>query len=196
MSEARPEPARDPAGKHAMTIVLALAAAAVLLAVDLWLKAWSQQQLANDQTVLLVPYVLAMRWVENHGAIFGLGHGMGWLFILATIIATGAIAWVFARTPVTHRFLQIALVLILAGALGNLHDRVLIGHVRDMLWLGPGVSLPFGWHWPGTLGGARDVYPWIFNLADTYLVLGIATLLARSFFVRPLESPGTSPDQD
>ena len=42
--------------------------------------------------------------------------------------------------------------------------------VRDLFLLFPGVNLPFGWSWPG---GARGLYPWIFNAADVYLVLAL-----------------------
>ena len=67
--------------------------------------------------------------------------------------------------------------MILSGALGNLYDRFMFAAVRDMFWLFPRVELPFGWHWPNMIGGGKEVYPWIFNLADVYLVLGIPLIL-------------------
>ncbi|NJS15352.1 MAG: hypothetical protein HC788_13065, partial [Sphingopyxis sp.] len=64
--------------------------------------------------------------------------------------------------------------LVLAGALGNLYDRVVYGAVRDMLHMFPGVELPFGWTWPN---GLRDVWPWVFNGADVSLLVGVGVLL-------------------
>ncbi|MAE60348.1 MAG: hypothetical protein CMJ49_03225 [Planctomycetaceae bacterium] len=171
-----------PARHRPWTIITALLAAAVLVAADLALKNWAQINLTDNRVQPLIPKLLAMRWVENHGAIFGIAQGQRLFFIAATIIATAAITWIFVRAPVRHRFLQVALVLILAGALGNLHDRVWHQFVRDMLWLFPQVPLPFNWHWPG---GSNELYPWIFNLADVYLVIGIAILIIRSIFIKP-----------
>ena len=46
--------------------------------------------------------------------------------------------------------------------------------VRDMFWLFPDVPLPFGLHWPG---GVSDVYPWIWNIADAAMCVGLAIML-------------------
>ena len=54
-----------------------------------------------------------------------------------------------------------------------LYDRMMFAAVRDMFWLFPGVKLPFGWTYPRFLGGGDDLYPWIFNLADAALLLGV-----------------------
>ena len=70
--------------------------------------------------------------------------------------------------------MHIALALILSGALGNLYDRVMFGLVRDMLWLFPGVNLPFGLHWPQ---GSDQLYPWVFNIADMALLFGLGIIL-------------------
>ena len=45
--------------------------------------------------------------------------------------------------------------------------------MRDLLYLFPGLSLPFGWSWPN---GATEVYPWIFNIADSALVCGVVVM--------------------
>jgi signal peptidase II len=68
----------------------------------------------------------------------------------------------------------VALALLLAGAVGNLYDRITFGVVRDMLWLFPGVKLPFGWTWPG---GNDELYPWIFNVADAAMCVALVFLL-------------------
>jgi len=172
-------------------------AAAVLLAGDLVMKWWAfavfpeepvsvSAVMAGEQMMpragaVVVPNVLAINLVLNRGAVFGLGQGYTWLFVLVTVIAVGAIGWTYARSEARHWLLHITLTLVLAGALGNLYDRIVFGAVRDMLWLFPGVNLPFGWSWGG---GQRGLYPWVFNLADVYLTCGIGLLILRALFVR------------
>jgi signal peptidase II len=95
--------------------------------------------------------------VQNSGIAFG-------LFSQATsivIVLTGlAVAWMllfFARAAQRHPALPVALGFVLGGSLSNLVERVRIGHVTDFL------DLRF---WPA------------FNLADTFIVVGVAILFA------------------
>jgi len=118
--------------------------------------------------------------------VFGLGRGAQWLFVLISLVAIAIVLISFARSQARNRWLHIALALILAGALGNLYDRLRFCAVRDMLYLFPDVRLPFGWAWPGT--GLRDVYPWIFNIADVALVCGVLLVLALSW-AQPQRQP-------
>ena len=62
----------------------------------------------------------------------------------------------------------------LAGGLGNLYDRVSIGAVRDFFYLFPRRELPLGLSWPG---GTTEIFPWVFNLADVELLVGMGLLL-------------------
>jgi signal peptidase II len=105
-------------------------------------------------------HVLGPLWihhVQNSGIAFG-------LFASATsvvIVLTGvAVAWMlafFARAGARHPVLPVALGLVIGGSVSNLVDRVRLGHVTDFL------DLRF---WPA------------FNLADTFIVVGVGILLA------------------
>jgi len=170
----------------------------IALAADLLIKHWAFNQypaepidipavLAGqapipDKTMTVVPGVLAIKLTLNQGAVFGMFQGQRWFFIGATFIAIGVVAFFFAGTRPRQWVLHVALALVLAGAMGNLYDRMLFAAVRDMFWLLPGVMLPFGWQWPGT--HTSDIYPWLFNAADAFLLIGIITMLAHSLFVR------------
>lgn len=126
----------------------------------------------------LVPKILSLKLTTNTGAVFGIFKGGLWFFIVASCVATGVIGRIFWTSPATAWCLHLALAMILAGALGNLIDRLTFSAVRDMLLLFPGVNLPFGWTWPN---GASQLYPWIFNLADAALVVGVSGLLIISW---------------
>ena len=99
---------------------------------------------------------LSIHHVQSSGIAFG-------LFSSATpvvIVLTGlAVAWMlafFARSGARHPLLPVSLGLVIGGSLSNLIDRVRLGHVTDFL------DLRF---WPA------------FNLADSFIVVGVAILL-------------------
>ena len=134
----------------------------------------------------LIPSVLSLRLTTNEGAIFGIGQGKTGLFVAVSVLAVGVIGYVFAKSDARAHVQHLCLALILAGALGNLYDRTMFGVVRDMLWLFPGVHLPWGWRWPAGLAewapwvdnsGPTDLYPWIFNIADVALVVGVILMI-------------------
>jgi len=118
----------------------------------------------NDSRTL-VPGVLDLHLTLNTGAVFGIGQGQRWLFIVVSVLATGVILVLVWRSPADARVYHVALGMILSGALGNLYDRMNFAAVRDMLHLFP----------------TTDWYPWIFNLADVALVVGVAIVLLHSF---------------
>ena len=172
-----------------------LAVVLVGLVLDLWTKQWAFEEVAGTPVQLVYsdivdganpipwhdgmrvvgPDLLDFRLVLNRGAVFGIGQGRRVAFVLFTVVAIVVAVvvfgwWTRARAHLAH----IAIGLILAGGLGNLYDRLSIGAVRDFLHLLPRRDLPFGISWPG---GTTEVFPWIFNLADVELLLGMALLL-------------------
>jgi signal peptidase II len=172
-----PAPADAPkrsAGTSPRAWALFLAVGAPVLAADLILKAVSFADGPGHRMIPIVPKVLGIELVSNHGAIFGMGQGQRWLFILASVVAAGIILRLFWRSAPRAVATHVALALILAGALGNLYDRLRFGFVRDMLHLFPEVNLPWGLAWPvGGTGTAHEVYPWVFNVADVALLAGV-----------------------
>jgi signal peptidase II len=181
------------AGRSARCVALFVSLIVAVLVADLLLKAWSFDHVAGQSVVfpeelrgsalfdsipaheprVVLPYVLNLRLTLNTGAVFGLGKGGRSFFVLVSLVAVGVIGWVFWHSAARAKIHHAALALILGGALGNLYDRLRFGAVRDMMHLFPEVHLPFGLAWPG---GATEVYPWIFNLADVALVVGVLLL--------------------
>lgn len=167
------------------------------LALDLGSKYWAFQTVAGvpvnivRQEVLSDPEanpvpphpgIRALPWdmlhfqlVVNHGAVFGIGANQRSFFIGFTMLALAAGLLVFGRYTCAKSWLaHIAIGLILAGGIGNLYDRIVYGVVRDFLHMLPDHNLPFGKHWPG---GSPELFPWVFNLADTMLLAGMALLI-------------------
>ena len=136
--------------------------------------------------VVVIPHVLSLKLTVNTGAIFGLGKGAKTFFITMTAVAVGVIGWMYWHSDRRDVGMHLALGLILAGAMGNLYDRVRYHAVRDLLYLFPGVSLPLGWTWPN---GSTELYPWIFNVADTALVFGVAVMTGLMWRRRGDETP-------
>ncbi|MEZ6244316.1 MAG: signal peptidase II [Phycisphaerales bacterium] len=202
---AAPEPKRSEpprrAGSSAGAWALLLACTAVALALDLWTKSLAFAQVAgapvhvrradvlsgvpldalvrDHHPVKVIPSVLEFTLVLNPGAVFGIGAGQRWFFILFTMVALVFAMVVFARwTTSRDRAAHIALALLIAGGLGNLYDRIVYACVRDFIHPLPGVKLPFGIAWPS---GSGDVWPYVSNVADLFLLVGIGALLVCSW---------------
>jgi signal peptidase II len=133
--------------------------------------------LPAHQPVVVVPNVLELTLVLNPGAVFGVGAGQRWFFVAFTVAAGSFAMWLFCTWSRPRDWLAHAsLGLVLAGGIGNLYDRLRFACVRDFLHPLPGVELPFGLAWPG---GDPQVWPWVSNVADALLLLGIAVLLVK-----------------
>ncbi|MEM6333332.1 MAG: signal peptidase II [Planctomycetota bacterium] len=150
---------------------------------------YANRELAGNGSIPVVPLLIELRLTTNDGAVFGLGSGGRWGFVGFSVVAVGVIAVIFWRSRRDARWLHLGLALVLGGALGNLYDRVVYGVVRDMLHLFPGVRLPYGWEWPG---GGTTLYPWIFNLADVFLLAGVAVITLTSMDSRRAVEAGQS----
>lgn len=132
----------------------------------------------QHRPIVVVPSLLEFTLVLNPGAVFGMGAGKRWFFVSFTLVAMVAGLLAFARwTWARQWWLHVAIGLILGGGLGNLYDRLLYACVRDFLHPLPGVVLPFGWAWPW---GGREVWPYVSNLADLFLIIGVVIVAWHS----------------
>jgi signal peptidase II len=100
---------------------------------------------------------LEIRHVTNPGIAFGLFSSWATAVTVLTAVAVGWMLFYFARSGARHPVLPVALGLLIGGSVSNLIDRLRLGHVTDFL------DLRF---WPA------------FNLADSFIVIGVAILLA------------------
>lgn len=140
-----------------------LALAALIVLLDQATKLIAEHTLRFGERVNLLP-VFDLTLVYNRGAAFSfLAQGDGWQRWLLSGIAVAAIVfivWLMRTQAQDSRRMMLALTLILAGAVGNLIDRLAYGHVVDFLL--------FYWH------------PWYypaFNIADTAITVGAILLI-------------------
>jgi signal peptidase II len=108
----------------------------------------------GEQTAELGPF--SIHHVQNSGIAFGLFPTATTIVIAVTAFAVGWMVVFFARSGARHPVLPVALGLVIGGSVSNLVDRIRLGHVTDFL------DLTF---WPA------------FNLADTFIVVGVVVLL-------------------
>ena len=127
------------------------------------------------QPVRAVPGLLDLTLVLNPGAVFGIGAGKRWVFVGFTAVALAFGLWIFgAKTRPDQRLPHVAIGLLIGGGLGNLYDRLRYACVRDFLHPLPDSLLPFGIRWPN---GSREIWPYVSNVADLLLIIGIALLM-------------------
>jgi signal peptidase II len=129
----------------------------------------------------LIPNILEFHTSHNTGALWGFARGMPYsslVFAALSIVAAVFICyWLHARGAATDRLLTTALALIMAGALGNCHDRLVFGYVRDFVHFHVD---PIGFDFA------------IFNFADNMLVAGAVMLMLLALRPEPPEPPEDS----
>lgn len=150
----------------AMKLRNSLILAFVVLVLDLGTKQWVVGALTyGDQIPLTGFFNLVLTY--NAGAAFSFlseaGGWQRWFFTVVAMIASCAIVYLLHRHT-GEKLFCVALALILGGALGNLWDRITLGHVVDFLDFH--VS---GYHWPA------------FNVADSAITVGAILLVVDSF---------------
>ena len=107
----------------------------------------------------------------NPGVVFGLPMPR-WSVAVLTIAAIAMVGFLFATSPQKAWTVHCSLALILAGALGNLYDR-LFSEVKL-----PDLE-PIRYHVRDFIDCSDLHYPWVFNIADVLLVVGLAMLVLR-----------------
>jgi signal peptidase II len=146
----------------------------------------------GDQLVLLP--ILDLTYTENNGISLGLLNATNptgrWMLVaLTSAIAIAVGVWI---TREKNRTDQIALGLVLGGALGNILDRVRFGYVVDF------ADLHFpGWPeavcWSYSNGACRPFL--VFNIADAAISIGVVVLLLRAFLTRKESEEASRPKE-
>ena len=146
-----------------------------VLVLDRWSKATIQSRFELNESATVIDGFFNITYVRNTGVAFGIFSSISspaktLLLSVFTVFAVVIVIAYSVRNPAGHRLLQVALALILGGALGNLYDRLFYGYVVDFLEF-----YVRTYHWPS------------FNVADSAITIGVALLALE--IIRN-ESPG------
>ena len=141
--------------KRALTLLFGVAG--VTFALDVWTKRWATGSLADRDSLPVLGDLIRLTYTRNSGVAFGLGAGTNFPFYVFSLLAAGAILFLFLRGRVQGRAREVALSLIFGGAVGNLVDRITTGLVVDFIDVGIGQ-----WRFP------------VFNVADSAVTIGVA----------------------
>ena len=141
----------------------------LVLVIDQVSKAHFEGSLEMFQQIVVIPDYFSWTLAYNTGAAFSfLADGGGWqrwLFALIAVVVSAVLVVWLKRLGRDETWLAIALALVLGGALGNLYDRIALGHVIDFILV----------HWQN-----RHYFP-AFNFADSAITVG-AIMLALDMF--------------
>ena len=145
-----------------------------LIAADLLTKLTASK--LGSREVVLIPGVLSLSYIENHGAAFGIMQGRQWLLIVisAVIIAAAVVFYIRRIRDIQYRYLRVLIVFLVAGALGNMIDRIMLGYVRDFIYFKL-IDFP------------------VFNVADIYVTVS-AVLILIWIILHGDPEPGSSSD--
>ncbi|NMC45865.1 MAG: signal peptidase II [Chloroflexi bacterium] len=115
----------------------------------------------------LMPYARVVHWY-NTGVAFGMFQGMGLLFTFLPLVVVILILIFYSRLAGENWWLRVAIGLELGGAIGNLIDRIMIGHVTDFISVGNFA---------------------VFNVADASITVGVAVMLIALWQEEKKNSP-------
>ncbi|MDD2648592.1 MAG: signal peptidase II [Eubacteriales bacterium] len=138
--------------------------AAVVFALDRLVKLWVAQALSAGQRIDLIPGVIGICYTENTGMAFGMLSGGTVVLAIVTLVILAGAVWLICRVKLSPMSC-VGFALSIAGALGNLFDRVFYGYVVDMI---EPLFVEFA----------------VFNIADIALCIGLV-LIGLSLFTTP-----------
>lgn len=143
----------------------------VVVVLDQISKLYFENRLDLYESIPVIEPVLSWTLAYNHGAAFSFLANQGgwqkWFFAGLAVAVSVFLLWHIRTVPRQAKLLSVALALILGGAVGNLIDRLLYGHVIDFIH----VHYADVWHYP------------VFNVADCGIVIGVGLMLIDIFFL-------------
>ena len=153
--------------------LIGIVTAVVLVLLDQWTKYLAVLHLKGQSAIVLWEGVFEFHYLENRGAAFGILQGQKGVFLVCTVLILFLIAFFYIRMPEGKRFflMRTVAVLLAAGAVGNLIDRMRYSYVVDFLYFKL-IDFP------------------VFNVADCYVTVGAVLLAVLILFVYKEEELG------
>ena len=140
-----------------------------LVVLDQISKILISSNLALGESLNLLPF-LNFTLIHNTGIAFSIfdegGHISRWLLVISVSGILAYLLFLMYKKTLKHQLELISLIFIISGGLGNLVDRVFLGYVVDFIHV-----------------FYRDYSFYVFNLADSYITVGIVLYLSYFFFI-------------
>ena len=140
-----------------------LVVSVILIVIDQLTKYFTVQNIDLYEVVELIPNVVSLTHIRNTGAAFSILEGQMWFFYIVTVVVAAGLIYYMYTEARENKILGFLLSLILAAAIGNFIDRLFLQYVVDMIRL---EFINFA----------------IFNVADSYLTVGVILLLIYTFY--------------
>lgn len=146
--------------------ILYLVTMLVLVGLDQLVKKLSVIYLKGNNGITIIPNVFRLYYLENQGAAFGVFQGQQALLLIFTIIVLSGVAYLITKVPEQKKYKPLIWVgvFIIAGAIGNMIDRLLYKYVVDMFYFEL-INFP------------------VFNVADCYVTVSFIVLFILVLFV-------------
>ncbi len=163
-----------------------LALGLIVLLIDQWTKMWVERTIEMDTAVFpinaLAPY-LEFAHIANKGMAFGLFQNSSYIFLGIALVMIASILYFNYQTIINNTPFRLAMGLLLGGAVGNLIDRIRIGHVTDFIHVNllPLIGIEYADHFL-----LRYLNWFVFNVADLAVVTGVLLLLYVSMTEKEL----------
>ncbi|MCI8497392.1 MAG: signal peptidase II [Clostridiales bacterium] len=141
----------------------------LFIGADQLTKYWAEQSLSSMGSMPVLGDLLTFQYSQNTGAAFGILKDQQWIFMAVTIVMSLFFMYLLFFDKVGRPLMRWALMLICAGGIGNLIDRIAHGYVTDFIYL-KFINFP------------------IFNIADICVVVGAILFIAGVLFFKPKES--------
>jgi signal peptidase II len=134
----------------------------LLIGIDQASKMWALNSLKEMGSIPIIENVFHLTYVENRGAAFGMLQNNQSIFIIVALAAS-VFGLHYLHTKKVNFLGKASIILIIAGAIGNLIDRIRIGFVVDYF-------------------DFRFIWEYVFNIADIFVVVGTIMLCAYIIF--------------
>ncbi len=134
----------------------------LLIGIDQASKIWALNSLKEMGSIPIIENVFHLTYVENRGAAFGMLQNNQSIFIIVALAAS-VFGLYYLHTKKVNFLGKASIILIIAGAIGNLIDRIRIGFVVDYF-------------------DFRFIWEYVFNIADIFVVVGTIMLCAYIIF--------------
>lgn len=153
-----------------LKIFISLIIMAGLVFCDQLTKVWAVRTLKGAEDIVLIKNVFQLHYLENRGMAFGMLQNQQIFFYIMTAVILAVAVYFLVKTPVKKRYIPLlaVILLIMAGAVGNLIDRASQQFVVDFLYFSL-IDFP------------------IFNVADCYVTIGCFSVIIMMFIYKDEE---------